>query len=151
MRIQIGDRDLLHLAAGLCLTAALTHALSVPEHYTEFWGYGLVFILIGVIQGAYGMLLLLSPWKQNANSNAKTERLDRAFYLFGAAATGAAVFLFIFTRAIGIPFFGPAAWEIEPITFIGVVTQVIELALLVTLVTLAQRTRTEPAEVPTEN
>ncbi len=48
-------------AATLSIVAGYIHFLVMPEHFAEWWGYGVVFLAIALAQVAYGGVLLLRP------------------------------------------------------------------------------------------
>ena len=109
----------LYLAAGLSLVAALAHVWAMPEHFEEWWGYGGFFLVVALVQGLYGLGLLRRP--------------ARAFLLFGAVGNFGVVSLYIVTRTVGVPFFGPHAGEIEGAGALGQAATAAELALVVAL------------------
>ncbi|MEW5987319.1 MAG: hypothetical protein AB1791_11835 [Chloroflexota bacterium] len=48
----------LYRAAGLSAVAGLLHLVVTPEHFTEWFGYGLFFLMVAVLQLLYAALLL---------------------------------------------------------------------------------------------
>ena len=50
-------------AAALSLTAATIHLWVAPEHFMEWWGYGVFFLVAVAAQGLYGVTLLRWPWR----------------------------------------------------------------------------------------
>jgi hypothetical protein len=121
----------------------------VQEHFEEWWGYGTFFIVASVAQGVYGLILLdvlpipsavirRLPWRESADGSSRT------FYLLGILGNAAIIALYVVTRTVGIPFFGPEAGEVEALSAISVVSKVIELALIVCLAALVRST---PAEL----
>jgi hypothetical protein len=128
-----------YYGAGLSILAALTHGGVAPEHLSEWWGYGVFFALAGIGQGLYGLLLLLRPWRYDAKGDLLPDegtQQARRFYRLGILGNAAIIFLYLVTRTIGIPFFGPEAGRIEPITFLSIISKVIELATIACLVLL---------------
>ena len=71
----------------------------------------------------------------------------RRFYTAGVGGNVVLVVMYVVTRTIGVPWFGPAAGEIEPWSPLGVITKVFELALIGLLVWLA-RHPLEPGSAP---
>lgn len=131
-------------AAALSIAAALIHGIATPEHLEEWWGYGLFFIAAAMAQGFYGFILFLQPWRYDETGavTRSGENYARLFYFLGVAGNVAIVILYIISRTVGIPFFGPEAGEIEPITPISVISKVIEIGLigcLVALIRMGQR------------
>lgn len=123
-------------AAALSLAAGLIHLVAAPEHLQEWWGYGYFFIGAGVAQLLYAQLLFREP------------RRPRAFYTVGLGATVAIIALYVVTRTIGIPFFGPAAGEVEAVSPLDVLSKLVELALVVVLAILVFAPRSEGLASP---
>jgi uncharacterized protein (DUF305 family) len=117
-----GSRIVLYLAAALSLVAASIHVLAMPEHFREWWGYGVFFLGAAVFQGLYGVVLLRRPWA--------------SFFLLGIVANLAVVVLWLVTRTAGIPFFGPHAGEVEAVGAADLAATTIELLLVIALVAL---------------
>jgi hypothetical protein len=91
----------------------------MPEHFEEWWGYGMFFLVAGVVQVAYVPLLVRWP--------------NQTVLLLGIAGNSAIVLLYLFTRVVGIPFFGPEAGEAEGVGVIDVCATSSEAALVVSL------------------
>src|SRR5581483_2346020 len=129
------NKNLVYLAAALSSCAAFTHLLVIPEHLREWWGYGLFFSLAMLAQGGYGILLLAQPWRYSSPGGFpfSAGRFTRAFYMLGILGNAAVIILYLVTRTVGIPFFGPAAGELEQVTALGLVSKTIELALIAVL------------------
>jgi hypothetical protein len=86
----------LYWAAGLSIASALIHGGVAPEHLSEWWGYGVFFIVAGLGQGLYGLLLLLRPWRYDATGNIREggdSDYGRKYYLLGIIGNVAIVFL----------------------------------------------------------
>jgi FtsP/CotA-like multicopper oxidase with cupredoxin domain len=114
-------------AAVLSAIAALAHLWAVPEHFREWWGYGLFFLVVAAGQGFYGGILPGRP---------------RPYLLpLGVAGNLAVVALYVVTRTVGVPFFGPHAGEVEGVGALGLTATVAELALVVALVALLRPAR----------
>ena len=125
-------------AGSLSVAAGVAHGLVAPEHFREWWGYGLFFGLAAIAQVFYGGLLVLAPWRYDATGGLRpaTTRTDRMVYAIGALGTAVLIVLYVISRSVGIPFLGPEAGRIEPITPAGIVTKLLESAALVTLAML---------------
>jgi hypothetical protein len=94
------SRSLFYLAATLSLVAALIHLWVMPEHFEEWWGYGTFFLGSAAAQALYAPVLLLCPNRT-------------AVLLLGIGGNLAIVVLYVITRTVEIPFFGPHAGEVE--------------------------------------
>ena len=112
-------KQILYAAAALSLVAALVHLWVTPEHLEEWWGYGAFFLVSAVAQALYAPLLLRRP--------------DRAILLLGVAGNLAIVSLYLLTRTVGIPFFGPHAGESEGVGFTDLCATTSELGIIVAL------------------
>jgi len=124
------------LAAWLSVIAGCIHLLVAPEHFDEWAGYGLFFLLVALAQLWYGWLLI-SP-------GIKSEWL-----LAGILGHVLLIVLYIYSRTLGIPLFGPHAGEVEPVTFIDIASKTVEVALIACLVVLWRaRTKHHRVERP---
>ena len=119
-RLAIGHpMPVLYAAAALSLAAALTHLWVTPEHFGEWWGYGAFFLVAASVQGLYVPLLL--RWT------------TRAVLLAGITGNLAIVLLYLLTRTVGIPFFGPEAGEVEGVGFVDVCATASEVGIAAAL------------------
>jgi hypothetical protein len=109
----------LYSAAALSLIAALIHLWVMPEHFEEWWGYGTFFLFFAIVQGFYGVALLRWP--------------RRPLLLLGIGGNLLIIVLYLLTRTVGIPFFGPDVGEVEGIGLIDLCATTSELALIVAL------------------
>jgi MFS family permease len=112
-------KPILYAAAALSLVAALIHLWVAPEHFGEWWGYGAFFLAAAAAQLLYVPLVLRWP--------------TRALSIGGIAGNLAIVVLYLLTRTVGIPLFGPEAGEVEGIGFADVCATTSELGLSVAL------------------
>lgn len=112
-------RGVLYTVAALSLLAALIHLWVMPEHFEEWWGYGAFFLVAAVAQVVYVPLLLRWP--------------NRTVQLFGIAGNSAIVLLYLLTRVVGIPLFGPEAGEVEGVGIIDLCATSSEAAIVVAL------------------
>ncbi|HEV8043664.1 MAG TPA: hypothetical protein VGP38_00660, partial [Rubrobacter sp.] len=85
-------KTVLYAASALSMVAALTHLWAMPEHFEEWWGYGIFFLVAAVAQGFYGLALLRRP--------------GQPLLVLGVGLNLAVVVLYVVTRTIGVPFFG---------------------------------------------
>jgi hypothetical protein len=92
-------RGVLFMVAALSLVAGLLHLWVMPEHFEEWWGYGVFFLVAAVAQVVYVPLLLRWP--------------NQIVLLLGITGNSAIVLLYLLTRVVGIPLFGPEAGEVE--------------------------------------
>jgi len=121
VRVQPGQaRYWRYSAAALSLTAGLIHIIAAPEHFEEWLGYGLFFFIVASAQILYALILLV-------------EGPRRAFLGAGLFGNAAIIALYIVTRTIGTPFFGPRAGEMEVVGALDLISKIVELALMVCL------------------
>lgn len=129
-------RVLLLLSAGLSFVAAAIHLAVAPAHFEEWWGYGVFFLGAASAQIALGLLLVARP--------------ARAIFILGATGNLLIVAIYVITRTIGIPFFGPKAGEVEGIGFVDLISKVAEIILVAILIGLWARSSRVPevSQVP---
>jgi hypothetical protein len=113
------QRGVLYTVAALSLVAALIHLWVMPEHFEEWWGYGAFFLVAAVAQVVYVPLLVRWP--------------NRSVLLLGIAGNSAIVLLYLLTRVVGIPLFGPEAGEVEGVGIIDLCATSSEAAIVVAL------------------
>ncbi|HLF16591.1 MAG TPA: hypothetical protein VI796_04070 [Candidatus Thermoplasmatota archaeon] len=117
--------------------AAGAHGLVTGEHFDEWWGYGVFFIVAAFAQTALGILLLaMGPPTGSvpaAYSEADWRRLQSRVYVAGIVGNGAVIALYVVTRTVGIPLFGPEAGEVEDIGTVDLVSKVMEVLAIVAM------------------
>ena len=113
------SKTVLYVAAAFSLSAALIHLWVIPEHFEEWWGYGTFFLISAAAQGAYAAALLHWP--------------RRPLLLLGIGGNVSIIVLYLLTRTVGIPFFGPHAGEVEGVGVADLFATTSELALVVAL------------------
>ena len=121
---------LLSSAALLSLAAAVIHVLVMPEHFEEWFGYGLFFLVAAAAQALYAVVLLRAP----------TATVLRV----GIVGNLAIIALWVVTRTIGVPVFGPHAGEIEDIGAIDIASKLVEVLLVVVLGVLRSASQRPP-------
>jgi hypothetical protein len=137
---------LLRWAAFASLAAGMSHGLNIQEHLNEWWGYGLFFLFAAAGQVVYALVLIVRPWQYDETGGRRDgARQARWLYLAGIAANCFFIVLYLVTRTVGIPFLGPAAGQVEPVSLLGVLTKLTEAALVACLFALVRRTPLPPA------
>jgi len=101
------------------LIAGLIHLWVMPEHFQEWWGYGTFFLVAALAQALFVPLVLRRP--------------SRSVLVLGIVGNSAIVLLYLLTRGVGIPLFGPEAGEIEEVGIIDVCATSSEAAIVVAL------------------
>ena len=84
------------------------------------WG---IFVLVAAAQGLYGPALIRSPRRP-------------VLLLTGVGGNLAIIVLYLVTRTVGVPFFGPHAGEVEEVGVIDLAATLAEVALVVALAAL---------------
>ena len=113
------SRLILYAAAALSLVAALIHLWVMPEHFGEWWGYGAFFLASAAAQVLYVPLLLRWP--------------NPTILLIGVGGNLAIVSLYLLTRTVGIPLFGPHAGDVEAAGFMDLCATTSELGIAAAL------------------
>src|SRR5918998_1305403 len=132
-------RTWLSLAVALTMGAAMIHVWAMSEHFEEWWFYGVLFLLVALLQGFYGVALWL--WG------------GRTAFILGIGGNLAVLAFFLVTRTWGVPF-GPHVGEVEAVGALGLAATAVELALVGTLALLyrqgtpvpVRKTEVTPAE-----
>ena len=141
-----------YLAALLSLATGIVHAMVTAEYWNEWWGYGAFFIVAALGQMMYGLLLFIQPWRYDATGgvNGGGYRTARRVFVAGAVLNACIIALYIVTRTVGIPMFGPGAGQVEPVTALSLIVQIAELLLIACLVRAIRRgdrfARTSPQD-----
>jgi len=126
----MGRGRTLYAASALSLLAGLIHLWVTPEHFEEWWGYGAFFLVAAAAQILYVPIVLLLP--------------TRMVLLGGIVGNLAIVVLYLLTRMVGIPLFGPEAGEVEGFGFVDVCPTTSEVGIAVALgVALLRKTARE--------
>ena len=102
--------------AGLSIVAALIHAWVVPEHYEEYWLFGLFFAVVGFAQGVWAAAMVRRP--------------TRLVQLAGVALSAGLLALWALSRTAGVPV-GPEPWHTEPAELLDVLAGAAELGIIV--------------------
>ena len=109
------QRSVHYMVAAISLIAGFIHLWVTPEHFEE-WTF---FLVAAVAQVLYVPLLLRWP--------------NQIVLLLGIAGNSAIVLLYLFTRVVGVPLFGPEAGEVEGVGIIDVCATSSEAAIVVAL------------------
>jgi hypothetical protein len=111
-------------AAFASLGAGLIHLAVVSEHVSEWWLYGVFFIVLGVVQ---------IGWAVQAMTSGPLPVRD----LF-AAMNAAVIGLWLVTRTTGLPI-GPEPWQAEAVGTADLVSSGLEAVVVVLLVLTLRR------------
>lgn len=124
--VQFKPRSWLIRATVLAGSLGIIHMLATPLYFDQWLGYGVFFITVAVLQVMYSMTLAVNP-------------PHRVFLWLGIIGNGLIVALWVVTRTVGIPFFGPMAGEVLPIGLLDGLAQILEVTQIVHLAVLLHR------------
>jgi hypothetical protein len=116
----------LGLLGVLSLGAAAIHFAVMPEHFAEWWAFGVFFGALGWFQAAWPLWLTTEP--------------PRPAIFAGILVNAATVGLWVVSRTTGLPI-GPEPWTPEAVGVADVVATALELVLVVGLVATFNRAR----------
>ena len=125
-------RGLERLAGAACLVAAGVHGALAPTHFTEWWGYGVFFLVAATCQTLLGLALALRAFE------APTDRTMRRLYAAGAVGNALLLAMYVVSRTVGVPFFGPDAGAVEGIDPLDIVATAAEILAIVVLARLSR-------------
>lgn len=124
-------KNWVYTAAALSALAGFIHIAVTPDHFEEWIGYGLFFLIASTLQFMYALLLL-------------AHAANRELLLAGIVGNGLIIVLWAITRTVGIPFFGPEAGEVEAVGVLDTVSKLVEGALIVCLFVLRRTNSATP-------
>lgn len=126
---------------GFSIAAGAVHGTVAPEHFAQWWGYGLFFLAAATAQIVYGLALIVGVVDPD---RPLTVAERRVFYGLGVGGNVGIMALYVVTRTVGIPFLGPEAGVVEGVGALDVVSKIYEAVVVVMLLLLLARTR-DPA------
>lgn len=133
------ERVLLRVA-WLSIAAGLVHGIVTPDHFAEWWGYGLFFLLASFAQVIYGAAPLFARLVEGEPLTTQWSAAKlRAYCIAGVAGNVLIIALYIVTRTVGIPFFGPAAGVVEEVRVLDVVSKLLEVGVIAGLALILAR------------
>lgn len=135
---SIETKKLLYGTAGLSVAAAFVHGIVTPEHFEEWWGYGIFFLIAALAQLFYGLFLVFQPWQPDPIRETKGFSVTYLYWA-GIIGNGFLIVLYLVTRTVGIPFFGPEAGEVEGVTVLSLVSKMLEASVIIALFILLRR------------
>ncbi|CAM3818824.1 hypothetical protein [Deinococcus frigens] len=127
--------------AGLSMLTAALHGGVTGAHFTEWFLYGLFFLVATATQFVWGGFLLLRSFEMKAAQSdpfprVGNSRMEVPYYWAGVIGNLLIAGMYVVTRTVGIPFFGPEAGEIEGWDAFGLITTTLELLLVTLLLTI---------------
>lgn len=133
---MIAER-LLTRAAFLSIVASLLHAIAAGAHFDEWWGYGAFFVIAAMAQAIFGGIPFFSRMMEAESILDSWPRVRLQAYAWAGIVGNAIIIgVYVLSRTLGIPFFGPEAGKVEAVGGIDIVSKLVELALVIHLVLL---------------
>lgn len=129
----------------LSMAAGGIHGLASPEHFSEWWAYGLFFAAATLAQVVFGLLVLTRG--VNTEGGLQWSDVRGQVFLAGIVGNLAIMALWLVTRTVGVPA-GPEAGEIEEVGALDATSKVLEAALVVVLAVLWWATRGSTPAAP---
>jgi hypothetical protein len=125
-------------AGGLSIGAAAAHGGVSVEHFAEWWGYGLFFVVAATAQMVLGLALLTNAVNPK-DAGPSWRGMWSTMVWAGIIGNLAIILLYTVTRTVGIPFFGPQSGAVEEVSGIDAITGVMEMVTVVILARMLQR------------
>ena len=146
------NKKLLTWTAVLSMLALVAHAIDVPDHLSEWWGYGAFFVIIASFQFFYGMALFLKPWRYDEDGGLRpnADQYGRNYFLLGTVLTSSVLVVYVITRTTGMPFLSADA-VVEPVKPLNLLPPLESLPLLychIRLLILSRKTAKNQSAVP---
>lgn len=114
------------VAGWASIGAGAVHGALVRDHAEEWWGYGLFFLLAGLVQLLLG-LALLTRAVNPMDTGPSWRAVRRGLYVGGIVTNVALLVVYAVSRTVGVPFLGPEAGEVEAVAPIDLVAKALEL------------------------
>ncbi len=126
--------------AGVCVVVSgSAHGLVTHEHFQEWWGYGVFFLVAAICLIGFGLALITDAIDPRYMPG-DVHRIRRLMYLVGAIGNVSILVLYVVTRTVGVPL-GPASGSVESVGAIDIVAKTTELLAVAGLVVLFLKTR----------
>ena len=129
--------------AGVCMiVSGSVHGLITQEHFTEWWGYGVFFLVAAVCLIGFGLALMTDALDPRYTPG-DVQRLRRIMYLAGIAGNIGLLTLYTLSRTSGIPL-GPGAGTVETVAGPDVIANLAEATAAISLMVLLWKARPRP-------
>ncbi len=133
-------RRRLEIVVGVCvIVSGLVHGLVAPEHFREWWGYGVFFLAASICLIGFGLALVTDAIDPRYMPG-DVQRLRRVMYAIGAIGNVSILALYVLTRTVGVPL-GPGSGSVESVGAIDLVAKSAEALAVAGLVVLLVKTR----------
>jgi MFS family permease len=113
----------------LSISAGIIHLLLIPEHMKESFMWGIFFLITGIAQLIFGIIIIIIGRKVSPINKS-------ILYYFGIIGNALLVGIFVLVRLITPPFSSEAAPvnELEPNGIITIITEILLVVLLAYLI-----------------
>lgn len=128
------------LGALCSLGAGAIHFAVAPEHFQEWWGYGLFFLAVGLFQGLYALALI----RTQVSSATNPEAWGLALSLIGIFVNLLVIGLYLVSRTAGVPWLGPEAGVVEEVGVLDATSKALELTVVAILIRFVLQHRFRP-------
>src|SRR5579863_833306 len=133
------------------IVSGSVHGLITQEHFQEWWGYGVFFLVAAICLIGCGLALITDAIDPRYTPG-DVQRLRQIMYFAGVAGNISLLTLYTLTRTAGIPF-GPGAGTVETVAGPDVIANLTEAAAAIGLILLLWKARppsrvVNPAEIP---
>jgi len=116
-------------AASVALETGLLHVLACADHFREWWGYGVFFLIVALCQVIGGAALLLTS--------------NRTLFWIGLLGTACVLVIWALSRTVGAPI-GPDGVGPESIGLLDAACTILEVVLVGLLARLLRRPEPAP-------
>lgn len=120
---HLKPRSWLIRATVLAFALGLIHFLAMPLYFDQWLGYGVFFFAVAVFQVMHSMALAAAE-------------PNRVLLWLGILGNGLVIALWVVTRTVGIPLFGPMAGVVLPVGLLDGLAQVLAAIQIVHLAML---------------
>jgi hypothetical protein len=124
------------MIAVLSITVGIVHLLLIDEHMKESYMWGIGFLVMGISQTTYGILMLFA---KKLSSGTK-----KILYEIGIAGNSLLVVIFVYARLF-VPPFSPEGVPVSEFEPNGVITLIIQLLIIGLLIYATRKTVKEHA------
>ncbi len=119
-------------AGAMVIQTGMVHVIAGSDHFKEWWGYGVFFLIVSLCQFAGGGALLISR--------------SRRLYWIGLLGTALVLLVWAISRTTGIHI-GPDGAGPEPIGVLDAICSLLEVAVLCCMVRLLLSRQTSSSRV----
>ena len=135
----LGRRRIEKLVGACVIASGSAPGLVTQEHFQEWWGYGVFFLVTSICLIGFGLALITDAIDPRYMPG-DVDRFRRLMYGIGAVGNVSILGLYLLTRTVGIPL-GSESRSVESVGVIDVVAKTAEVLAVAGLVVLLLKTR----------